>query len=146
MRLKSGALWVHSPVALDAPMRDTLSALGPVRFVVTSNTEHQKWAPDWIRAYPGATGFACPGLREKTSEGGWQRSLSDLLDAPGGLTSAAPPKEWEGEIDLCWPRAQSARAPNFSAPASRRRSGWAMPPSRATATPPCWRWPTRSPQ
>jgi len=102
VRLKSGALWVHSPVGLDAEMRKTIDALGEVRHVVTSNTEHTKWAADWICGYPGATGWACPGLRERKPEVGWQRSLAELLDAPNGLTSRVPPAEWEGEIDLCW--------------------------------------------
>ena len=28
----------------------------------------------------------------------------ELLDAPSGLTAAAPPAEWGGAIDLCWIR------------------------------------------
>lgn len=102
VRLMSGGLWVHSPVGLDGPMRRELAQLGEVQHVVTPNTEHQKWAPEWIREYPDATGWACPGLRESKPEGGWQRSLEELLDAPNGLTSSAAPSVWEGEIELCW--------------------------------------------
>jgi len=106
VRLKSGALWVHSPVALDGAMKKEISALGKVKHVVTPNTEHQKWAPDWIREFPDASSWACPGLRERKPHIGWKRSLEDLLDAPGGLTSNVPPAEWEGEIELCWLRDQ----------------------------------------
>jgi hypothetical protein len=106
VRLESGALWVHSPVALDGAMRKELSALGEVKHVVTPNTEHQKWAPDYIREFPEASSWACPGLRERKPHVGWKRSLEELLDAPGGLTSNAPPAEWEGEIELCWLRDQ----------------------------------------
>ncbi|EOD18559.1 hypothetical protein EMIHUDRAFT_50494, partial [Emiliania huxleyi CCMP1516] len=64
VRLPDGTLWVHSPVELDSALRDALAALGPVRHVVTPNTEHQKYASDWLREYPEATGYSCPGLRE----------------------------------------------------------------------------------
>jgi hypothetical protein len=79
VRLADGGLWVHSPVALDEPLRLALAELGPVKHIVTPNTEHQKWAPDWIRAYPDATSYACPGLRERKPEVGWTRSVG----APG---------------------------------------------------------------
>jgi hypothetical protein len=106
VRLKSGSLWVHSPVAYDAAMRKELSALGEVKHWVTSNTEHQKWAPEWARELPDACSWACPGLRESKPHIGWKRSLEELLDAPNGLTSKVPPTQWEGEIELCWMRDQ----------------------------------------
>lgn len=53
-------------------------------------------------AYPEARSFACPGLRESKPEVGWQRSLEELTG--GGLTSAEPPAEWGGAIELCWIR------------------------------------------
>ena len=102
VRLPDGTLWVHSPVELDPALRDALAALGPVRHVVTPNTEHQKYASDWLREYPEATGYSCPGLRESKPEVGWHRSLSSLLDAPSGLTSASAPAEWCSAIELCW--------------------------------------------
>lgn len=102
-RLPDNTLWVHGPVGLDAALQEALADLGaPVRHVVTPNTEHQKFAPAWLLAFPKATGYACPGLRERKPEGGWQRSLTELLDAPDGVTSAAPPAEWGGAIELCW--------------------------------------------
>ena len=36
--------------------------------------------------------YACPGLLEKKPEGGWARSLVELLDEPDGVTSAAVPR------------------------------------------------------
>jgi hypothetical protein len=102
VRLPDGALWVHSPVELDSPLRDALATLGPVRHVVTPNTEHQKYAREWLQEYPEATGYACPGLRESKPDVGWQRSISSLLDAPSGLTSASAPAEWGNAIELCW--------------------------------------------
>lgn len=94
IRLPDGALWVHSPVELDDELRAALAELGPVRHVVTPNTEHQKYAADWIRAYPDAISYACPGLRERKPEVGWTRSVGGPAD---------PPPEWDtGVLDLCW--------------------------------------------
>ena len=104
VRLPDGTLWVHAPVGLDDQLRQALAKLGPVGHVVTPNTEHQKFAPLWFIEYPEAVSYACPGLRERKPEAGWQTSLESLLDAPGGLTSTHPPEAWGGAIDMCWVR------------------------------------------
>lgn len=100
VRLPDGKLWVHAPVGLDQPLREALAELGPVGHIVTPNTEHQKFAPLWFVEYPEAASYACPGLREKKPEVGWQRSLEELT--AGGLTSTTAPAEWGGVIELCW--------------------------------------------
>lgn len=104
VRLEDGSLWVHSPVALDDDLITELAALGEVRHIVTPNTEHQKWAPDWIRAYPRATSYACPGLRERKPEVGWARTV--------GLPGEPHP------LQTCWISAEKVpllgSAPFFS--------------------------------
>lgn len=102
VRLPDGTLWVHAPVALDGALKTALAELGEVKHIVTPNAEHQKWAPAWIIEYPKAASYACPGLRDKKPEVGWQRSLEDLCDR--GITSSAPPAEWGGALQLCWLR------------------------------------------
>jgi len=107
VRLPDDTLWVHAPVGLDGPLLEALAELGTVKHIVTPNSEHQKFAPAWLLAFPEAVGYACPGLLEKqwaagASPGGWARSLVELLDEPDGVTSAAPPAEWAGAIELCW--------------------------------------------
>lgn len=102
VKLPDGSLWVHSPVALDEQLRLALEELGEVRHIVTPNTEHQKFAPSWIIAYPEAMSYACPGLREAKPELGWQRSLEELLDQD--VTSSVAPAVWGGAIELCWVR------------------------------------------
>jgi hypothetical protein len=59
-------LWVHSPVALDGPLRQALQRTGgTVRYVVSPNYEHLKFAPQWQQAYADAQMWACPGLTER---------------------------------------------------------------------------------
>ena len=43
VKLTDGSLWVHSPVELDAPLRQALEELGPVGHIVSPNYEHVKW-------------------------------------------------------------------------------------------------------
>lgn len=104
VRLEDGSLWVHSPVEIDDALVAALAALGPVRHIVTPNTEHQKWAADWIRAYPDATSYACPGLRERRPSVGWTRTV--------GLPGELHP------LEACWVSAEHVpvvgSAPFFS--------------------------------
>jgi hypothetical protein len=47
-------LWVHSPVGLDGPLRNAMAKLGTVKYVVSPNYEHVKFAPTWHLSYPEA--------------------------------------------------------------------------------------------
>ena len=98
VRLRDGSLWVHAPVALDAATKAAVDALGPVRHVVTPNTEHLKWARQWIDAYPDATSYCCPGLKEKRPDIGYDVEVGD-----------ACPEAWGGEFECTW--VEEERAP-----------------------------------
>ena len=54
VRLASGRLWVHSPVALDDEIRTELDALGEVENFVAPSTFHDLYWPAWFAAYPEA--------------------------------------------------------------------------------------------
>lgn len=83
-----GALWLHSPVALDPGLRKELDALGPVRFVVAPNRFHHLYAGDYVSAGPEVELFAAPGLPEKRRDLAFHAVLGD--EAPAG---------WAGQID-----------------------------------------------
>jgi hypothetical protein len=51
---KQPDLWVHSPVGLDGPLLDAMAKLGTVKYVISPNYEHVKFAPAWHQAYPNA--------------------------------------------------------------------------------------------
>lgn len=58
---EGGGLWLHAPVALDRPLRETLDGLGRVRFVVCPNLGHHMFAAGYFAAYPDATVYAALG-------------------------------------------------------------------------------------
>ncbi|WP_394825622.1 DUF4336 domain-containing protein [Pendulispora albinea] len=81
VRLSCGGLFVHSPVALDARMREAIDSLGPVRAIVAPSRFHHLFVPQWIAAYPDARSFACPGLSDKRPDVAWNHVLGDEPDA-----------------------------------------------------------------
>lgn len=77
VRLSSGALVVHAPVALDAQTRREVEALGEVRAVVAPSLFHHLYAGQWAAAFPDAELCACPRLDKKRSDLPWSKVLSN---------------------------------------------------------------------
>jgi hypothetical protein len=88
VRLESGGLFVHSPVALDAATREAVDALGPVDAVVAPSLFHHLYVGEWARAYPRASLSACPGLEKKRKDVKWSAVLGD-----------EPERAWRGQLD-----------------------------------------------
>lgn len=88
VRLGSGGLFVHSPVALDEETKQDLAALGPVEAVVAPTLFHHLSVGEWSRAYPEALLCCCPRLERKRPDIRWHRVLGD---------EAEP--EWSGQLD-----------------------------------------------
>ncbi|CAM9511534.1 unnamed protein product [Ascophyllum nodosum] len=95
VKLPDGSLWVHSPVQLDEPLRRALEELGPVGHIVSPNFEHVKYAQQWVKAFPSARSYGCPGLMERHPEVGFSREVGN---DPGDET----PPEWGSEIETCF--------------------------------------------
>ena len=97
VRLGDGSLLLHSPVALDAPTRAAVDAIGPVRWIVGPSKVHHLFLSPWTTAYPDAALCGTPGLPEKrrdlrfahgldqTLRAAWDRHVQFLLfeGAPG---------------------------------------------------------------
>lgn len=81
VRLRSGGLFVHSPVALDAALREAVDALGPVEAIVAPSRFHHLFVRPWMDAYPAAQAFACPGLEHKRPDVRWSGVLGDVAPA-----------------------------------------------------------------
>jgi hypothetical protein len=88
MRLESGSLLLHSPVALDAQLRREIDALGTVRYAVAPNRFHHLHAGDVARVYPEARLWVAAGV---------ERKRPDLRIA--GVLSDEAPAEWKREVD-----------------------------------------------
>ncbi|QRN98647.1 DUF4336 domain-containing protein [Archangium violaceum] len=80
VRLPDGGLWLHSPVKLDAAVRQAVDAVGPVRFLVAPNIMHHLSLGDWAAAYPSARVLAPAGLRAKRKDLRIDVELSDVMD------------------------------------------------------------------
>jgi hypothetical protein len=65
LRLSSGALVVHSPLAIDDATAKEIDALGDVRFVVAPSCAHWLYVEAAKRRYPKARVFGPPGLEKK---------------------------------------------------------------------------------
>src|SRR5262245_47866757 len=63
-RLTNGALFLHSPVALDTDLQAELQRLGTVAFIVAPSRWHDLFIKEYVGAYPEAQAWAAPGLRE----------------------------------------------------------------------------------
>jgi hypothetical protein len=88
VRLRSGALWLHSPIRIDAGLERALRELGEVRFVVSPNKLHHLYLADVQAAFPEVELYAPPGLPRKRPGLRFEGQLSDV-----------PPLGWSGEID-----------------------------------------------
>jgi hypothetical protein len=88
VRLPSGGLFVHCPVALDDATRKAVDALGEVCAIASSSLYHHLYAGQWKEAYPNALLSCCPGLEKKRADLPWEHVLGD---------EAHP--LWKGELE-----------------------------------------------
>lgn len=92
VRLSSGDLWLHSPIAFSADLLEALQEIGPIRHLIAPNWLHYAHLQDWADALPAAQSWAAPGVVER-AEGQGVRLRADHL-----LTDAAP-AFWAGDMD-----------------------------------------------
>lgn len=65
VRLSSGALVVHAPLAFDDAAAAELAALGEVRFVIAPACTHWMFVKAFLARFPRAMVLAAPGLDKK---------------------------------------------------------------------------------
>ncbi|WP_116131463.1 DUF4336 domain-containing protein [Tropicimonas sp. IMCC34043] len=93
IRLRDGSLWVHSPIRLNAAVREAVTALGPVAHLVAPNWIHYAALGDWATAFPEATVWAAPGVAERAASHGTTPRIDHLLE-PGTATPWEPEIAW----------------------------------------------------
>lgn len=84
VRLRSGGLFVHSPIRLTDGLKAALDDLGPVEIAVAPNALHHLFLGPFLAAYPAAKGFAGAGAAAKHPE----LTLARLAATPDPLWSA----------------------------------------------------------
>ena len=87
-RLRSGALWLWSPVALEPSVRRAVESLGEPRYAVEPNSLHHLALAEWTKAWPSLRLWAPPALAKKRRDLRFEGELGDEA-----------PAEWRGEID-----------------------------------------------
>lgn len=65
VQLEGGDLWVHSPTALTAELRQELDQLGRIGFIVGPNNGHNTWLLEWQTAFPDAELYVSAGIPER---------------------------------------------------------------------------------
>ncbi len=80
IRLQDGSLFIWSPVALTAALKDEIDTLGPVLFLITPNRLHHLFLEEWKSAYPRAGLYAPPGLRKKRKDLAFDAELGECAE------------------------------------------------------------------
>lgn len=87
-KLRSGTLWIWSPIALSNEVAAAVDALGPVRHIVSPNKIHHRFLRAWAERWPEACLYAPPGLAVKEPDLHFYAELSDT-----------PNPAWATDID-----------------------------------------------
>ena len=92
VRLSNGEVWCHSPTELTLELKAQLDTLGSVRHLISPNKIHYAYISTWAKAYPEATAWASPGVRERAAQQKIEVTFNaDLKDKP--------PPQWDADLD-----------------------------------------------
>lgn len=91
LRLADGGLWLHSPTRFSPALAASLTALGPVRHLVSPGPAHWTHLQAWQAGFPEARLWAPHGVVERA------RGQGAVLRADGVL-GPEPPGDWAGQI------------------------------------------------
>jgi hypothetical protein len=92
IRLASGDLFIHSPIALTDGLKAEVSALGEVKHLVSPNWIHYAYIADWQKAFADTVAWASPNVRPRAIK--YKVDIAFDRD----LGEVAEP-EWADEID-----------------------------------------------
>jgi len=80
VRMKSGGLWLHSPVPLTDAVRAQLTRLGEVQYIVAPSKTHHFFVKECIAAFPQAKLFGAPGLLAKRPDLSGMTELKPVVE------------------------------------------------------------------
>jgi hypothetical protein len=87
-KLSDNTVWIWSPVALTEELASAVSAIGPVRHLVSPNKIHHLFLSEWVIRWPDARLYAPPGLAQKRPDLHFNAELAD-----------EPDPAWAADID-----------------------------------------------
>lgn len=82
IRLQSGGLWLHSPIAFSPELAEQLAAEGTVKYLVAPNHLHHLYLADWIERYPDACVCGTEEVIQKRPDLHFDCSLNQELQWP----------------------------------------------------------------
>jgi hypothetical protein len=84
----AGGVFLHSPVAIDAPTRDAIERIGPVQAIIAPSTVHHLFVASAQAAFPDAPTYGIEGLEKKCDD----LHFTDVI-------GEAPLPLWADELD-----------------------------------------------
>jgi len=87
IRLKSGRLWLHSPIKINDTLVQEVADLGRVGHIVAPNCFHHLFVGRWMERFPDAKTYGAMGLDRKRKD----LSFSQTLDE-------RTPEAWSDEM------------------------------------------------
>lgn len=88
IRLDGGSVLLHSPCAIDEPLKQAIEEIGPVTQIVAPGTYHYFHIASAQDAFPQAQTFICPGIEQKLPELEFDGFLGDK-----------PALAWSGDFE-----------------------------------------------
>jgi hypothetical protein len=88
VRLRGGALWIHSPIQLTNRLKQELDTLGPVQYLVAPNHFHYQHLSEYSLPYPSARFYMTQDLARRE----W--NLPEIV-----VLGEDSPPEWNNEIE-----------------------------------------------
>lgn len=88
LRLADARLMLHSPCAIDTELKEELTSLGEVAFIVAPGNYHYFHVASAQVAFPAAETYICPGIERKIPEIRFDWFLGDR-----------PPEVWAASLD-----------------------------------------------
>lgn len=82
IRLSGGELFIHSPTPLVPALKAEIESIGTPRWIIGPNRIHYWWIKDWKEAYPGASAYLAPRIREQ-AKGRIDFPAHDLVGTAG---------------------------------------------------------------
>lgn len=92
VRLSKGDLFLHSPIKFDDSLASELQRIGTIRHLVSPNQFHYAHIGEWLKAFPDATAWASPRVRQRAHARRIDVTFTRDLDPN-------PPEEWRQDID-----------------------------------------------